>query len=112
MSVKNRVILLEKVGTNGNIIKIRFNQEISPRRSVAYIAAAFDKCFKNNYFNIILDLGNVPEVSNKFIATIIEATVKVRRKAGDIKIINIPENVKNIVAGFNAYLYLSVESEV
>ena len=106
-----KVVLLERIGREKKIIKIRFIREVTPARTTAYIAAAFNKCFKHGYYSIIIDMKNINLPHNNFIATIIEATSKVRRKNGDIKIINLTETAKQTMAGFNAYTYLTIGSE-
>ena len=111
MSDPKKVILLERVGSNGKIIKISFTRKIPARQSIVYLTAAFNKCFKHGIHRIIVDMGNIKSPHKNFIATVIEATSKVRRKEGDIKIINLSEKAKQIMAGFNAYSYLTIESE-
>ena len=111
MSNDKKVVLLERVGATGKIIKIKFLRELTPARSAAYIAAAFNKCFKHGVHQIIVDMEHINSPHNNFIATIIEATNKVRRKNGDIKIINVSELAKQTMAGFNAYSFLTIGSE-
>ena len=111
MSEENKLVLLEKMGSRGDIIKIKFTQEVPSSRSAAYLAAAVDKCFKNKFYRLIVDMDNIHSPSNDFIATIIEATAKVRRQQGDVKIINLSNEAKQTMAGFNAYSFLSIKSE-
>ena len=54
-------------------------------------------------------MTNIDEPSSKFIATVIEATAKVRTKDGDVKLINISDQARQIVSSFNSYAYLSVQ---
>lgn len=110
MSDEKKLVLLEKVGQDGKIIKIKFNKEVTPNYSTAYIAAAFEKCFKNDFNQIIIDMEHIPFLSNNFIATLIEATAKVRRKNGDVKIINLTEEAKQTMSAFNAYSFLSIKA--
>lgn len=101
-------IVLKKTGQNRDIIKIEFLESLPKQLQHTYLAAAFSKCFRNNYSKIILDMTNIEEPSNLFIATIIEATAKVRLKKGDVKLINMSDNSKQIVLSFNSYTYLSI----
>jgi len=111
MSDDKKVILLERIGSNGSIIKIKFIQDVTPLKRALYIAAAFNKCFKHGVHKIIVDMKDIDSLHNAFIATVIEATSKVRRKDGDIKLINLSETAKQDIAGFNAFSFLTVQSE-
>ncbi len=110
MSNRKKVIVLERIGQNKDIVKIRFTEEVKSQKSIVYIVAAINKCFQSGYSRLIIDMGRIDMPHNTFIATLIEATSKVRRKAGDIKIINLSEQAKNVMSGFNALSYLTVES--
>jgi len=108
---KGQKIVLEKVGREGNIIKIRFIEPVSAKLAPAYLTAAFNKCFKNKFYKLILDMTHIDDPSQNFISTIIEATAKVRSKEGDVKIINLSSEADLMMSGFNAYAYLSVPRE-
>lgn len=108
---KGQKIILEKIGSDGSIIKIRFTESINEKLAPAYLTAAFNKCFKNNFYKLILDMTNIEYPSKDFISTVIEATAKVRTKEGDVKIINLSDEANQLMAIFNAYAYLSVPTE-
>ncbi|MFZ5517246.1 MAG: hypothetical protein ACOY90_11445 [Candidatus Zhuqueibacterota bacterium] len=108
---KGQKIVLEKIGQDGSIIKIRFTEPLSAKLAPAYLTAAFNKCFKNKFYKLILDMTNIDDPSQNFISTIIEATAKVRSKEGDVKIINVSPEADLMMSGFNAYAYLSVPKE-
>lgn len=110
MSNDKKIIVMERVGNQKDIIKIRFTGEKQVQNNVAYIVTAINKCFQGGYSRLIIDMKHIDEQNNNFIATLIEATSKVRRKSGDIKIINLSEHAKQIMAGFNAFGYLTVEN--
>lgn len=107
----SKKIILEKSGKNRDIIKIKFLEPLSSKLLTAYLIAAFNKCFKNNFYKIILDMTNINNPAPDFVATLIEATAKVRSKDGDVKIINMSEQAEQALATFNAYAYLSVPKE-
>lgn len=107
MSTEKKIIL-EKLGKNRDIIKIKFLESLNRKLVTTYLTAAFNKCFKNNFYKIILDMTHVDDPEPDFVATLIEATVKVRTKDGDVKIINVSEHAEQMLAAFNAYAYLSV----
>ena len=108
--VESKKIILEKLGKDRDIVKIRFLKPVSHKVSTTYLTAAFNKCFRNNFYRIILDMTHIDNPSPDFVATLIEATAKVRTKDGDVKIINISEQAEQALAAFNAYAYLSVPS--
>jgi len=108
---ESRKITLEKLGKNRDIVKIKFANNVIPKLATAYLTAAFNKCFQNNFYKIILDMTHIDLPSHNFIATLIEATAKVRTKDGDVKIINVSEQAEQALATFNAYAYLSVPKE-
>ena len=111
MSDSKKVVSLERLGNNGKIVKIKFVRDVPPARSATYMAAAFNKCFKHGIYQIIVDMENIKTLKNDFIVTVIEATTKVRRKKGDIKIYNLTESAKQAFAGFNAYSFLTFGSK-
>jgi len=104
-------IILERLGKNRDIIKIKFLPPINNKLLTLYLTAAFNKCFKNCYYKIILDMASVDDPTPDFIATVIEATAKVRSKDGDVKIINLSDRAEQALAAFNAYAYLSIGKE-
>lgn len=105
-----KAVSLECLSNDEKIIKIVFNKTLAPKKSAAYLIAAIGKCFKHGYYKIIVDMQKIEEPSNYFIAALIESTSKVRRKSGDIKVINLNEGAKQVMAAFNAYYYLSIQS--
>jgi len=107
MTEQHKIILC-KVGKNKDIIKIQFLESLNKRIQHNYLAAAFSKCFKNHFYKIILDMTNLEDISYPFIATLIEATSKVRSKDGDVKIINLSDMAKQSISTFNSYTYLSI----
>lgn len=111
MNGKQQKVIIDKVGSDGNIVRIKLSEDISQSGEVAYLSAALDKCIKHGFDRIILDLQNIKSACNDFVAQVIEATAKVRRHKGDIKIINLSEETRENMAAFNAYVYLSIESE-
>ena len=108
---ENKKIILFKLGKNKDIIKIKFLEQVSSKLLAPYLTAAINKCFKNNYYKIILDMTNIDNPTPDFVATLIEATAKVRTRDGDVKIINASEQAEQALAAFNAYAYLSVPKE-
>lgn len=108
---ENKKILLEKLGKNRDIIKIKFMEPMGSKLLTTYLTAAFNKCFKNCYYKIILDMTNIDDPEPDFVATLIEATAKVRTKDGDVKIINVSEQAEHALTAFNAYAYLSVPND-
>ena len=105
---ENQKIYLIRIGKNKDIIKIQFYRSLPQHDLHTYFTAAISKCFSNKFYKIIVDMTNVDEPTTKFIATLIEATAKVRTKKGDVKIINLTHQAKQILLSFNAYSYLSV----
>ena len=105
---ENKKITLKKIGKNKDIIKIHFFESVHQNELHTYLAAAISKCFSNDFHKIILDMTNIDDPTIKFIATLIEATAKVRSKNGDIKLINISPLAKQMILSFNAFSYLSV----
>lgn len=104
-------IILHRVGKDRDIVKIQFLEGLAEDLAHTYLAAAFGKCFKNNFFKIILNMKNIDDPNARFIATIIEATVKARSQKGDIKLINLSESASRRINGFNAYAYLTIDEK-
>jgi len=110
MSEDKKIVVLERIGQNKNIVKIRFTRNVNFQQSLKYMIAALSKCFELGYCRIVIDMGQIEATNNDLTATLIEATSKVRKKDGDIKLINLTEQAKQIMAGFSAYSYLSIEN--
>jgi len=104
-------IVLRRVGGKNDIIKIQFTEAVPPDLAHTYLAAAFSKCFKNKFYKIILDMKQMNEPSYRFIATIIEATAKVRSRDGDVKLINVSDMANSTINSFNAYTYLTIDEK-
>ena len=56
-------------------------------------------------------MKGISEPNYHFIATIIEATAKVRSRNGDIKLINVSEAANHTINSFNAYTYLTIDEK-
>ncbi|MFZ5515613.1 MAG: ATP-binding protein [Candidatus Zhuqueibacterota bacterium] len=69
----------------------------------------FNICFRDNMFNLVVDMGKVKLPPTKFIVALIEATSEARRMGGDIKIINISPSVMNNLVTFSPKTYLNIE---
>jgi len=108
---KQKTVVLECLSHKKKVIKVRFSRKISSRQSTAYMVASIKQCFKHGFYKIIFDMENIEAISGNFVATLIEVTSKVRRKDGDIKIINLSENLYSEISGFNALTFLLQESK-
>lgn len=105
-----KTVSLECLSNDEKIIKIVFNKSLTPTKSTAYLIAAVRKCVKHGFYKIIIDLERIQSPSNHFVAALIESTSRVRREDGDIKVINISDDARQVMAAFNAYFYLSIQS--
>ncbi len=110
MPEKEKTVILDCVSNDEKIIRIKFTRSLLQTKSVAYLTAAIKKCFEHGFYRIIIDMETIESPTNQFIATLIEATSKARRKKGDIKLINLKEEARQCMAAFNAYYYLSIQS--
>ncbi|NOZ61212.1 MAG: hypothetical protein GXO74_05985 [Calditrichaeota bacterium] len=104
-------IVLRRVGEKSDIIKIQFTATVPTDIADSYLAAAFGKCFKNKFYKIILDMKHIDEPNYRFIATVIEATTKVRSRNGDVKLINVSDAANHTINSFNAYTYLTIDEK-
>ncbi|MBN1153476.1 hypothetical protein JXB12_01000 [candidate division KSB1 bacterium] len=103
---KEKTVVLECISNKKKIIKIRFTRELSSYQSTAYLITAIKKCMSYGFYKIIIDMENIDSTVNNMTATLIEVTSKVRRKDGDIKLINLSEQLHDDIAGFNALTFL------
>lgn len=74
------------------------------------LVQTLNTCFRDNMFNLVVDMGKIKLPPTKFIVTLIEATSEARRMGGDIKIINISPSVTNNLVTFSPKTYLNIES--
>ncbi|MDZ7401266.1 MAG: ATP-binding protein [candidate division KSB1 bacterium] len=64
--------------------------------------------FKENQFNLILDLEKINLPPARFIVTLISMTSQARRMGGDIKLINLKPAARNNLVTFSPRTYLSI----
>jgi len=103
---EKKTVILECLSNRKKVIKIRFTRKLSSYQSNAYLITAVKKCLNYGFYKIIIDMENIDSKTSNLTATLIEVTSKIRRKEGDIKLINLSENLHDDIAGFNALTFL------
>ncbi len=79
-----------------------------PERS-AEIENKIYQIFKENQFNITIDMKNIRLAPTTFIVLLIKATCQARRMGGDIKLLNINPFAKNALVTFTPNTFLTLE---
>ena len=102
---------IEKLGEDGEIVKMSMNADVDVTAAIPKLAKAIMSCFKADQYKIILNIGQIKFPSASFIAFLIEMTSQARRSGGDIKLINIETSAKNNITTFNPLNYLSMEAD-
>lgn len=109
--IDRQVVLIEKVGVHGDIIKMSISPGVDMKTAIPQLAQVISGCFKNGNYKIILNLEHITFPSASFIALLIEMTSQARRSNGDIKLININVPAKNNFVTFTPLNYLSMDMD-
>src|SRR5574341_531223 len=106
----------ETVEAPTRCVKIRFEKSFAASNVAGTEGdplPAFEEFFNKNlakgYVYFHLDLGHVPFPSMRFIALLIALTVRVRRRQGEIWLLNVTDTARINFATFSALNYLSTQ---
>lgn len=109
--MNEQVVIIKKIGINGDIIKISIQEGVEVSNAMPKLTQLIDNCYKNNLFKILLDMQRIKFPSATFIALLIEKTIQARRVGGDLKLINISPSATNNLVTFSPLSYLSVDGD-
>ena len=90
------------------VVHLRISEDVDPNDMLDALYAAFQRDLSNGIDHIVFDMGNVAFPSGSFIALLIAMTIEIRRKGGDLKIINLCETAQNHFSIFTPLTYLSI----
>jgi len=79
-----------------------------PEKSVE-IEQEINEIFKENQYNITIDMKNIKLAPTAFIVLLIKVTCQARRMGGDVKLININPFAKNGLVTFTPNTFLTLE---
>lgn len=106
------VVKIERIGINGKIAKLIAQGTERDISLVPGMLVAFDKLFRENINYYIIDLQNIHELPPSLIVMLFEITARVRRRGGDVQILNIGKLAYQDLVTFNPLSYLdSSENE-
>ncbi|MFQ5638007.1 MAG: ATP-binding protein [bacterium] len=103
--------LIEPIAGSQHVVRIPLGALSDNQTAVEILKESFRSCFENGQYRIILDLKSINFPSSSLIALLIEATNRVRRLNGDLKIINLSNSAKNNFATFSPLSFLSFEKD-
>ncbi|RMF70130.1 MAG: hypothetical protein D6743_00760 [Calditrichaeota bacterium] len=104
-------IEFERVPGHEHIIRIPLTDVHDPQACLEVLQDTFETCFKNEEYQIIVDLRGVRYPSTRLVALLVEMTSRLRRRNGDLKIINLSFTARRNLATFSPESYLSVERD-
>lgn len=102
---------IEKFDGDEHVVKIVLENIQDPQRLTSLLHNSFEICLKKRDFHIILDMQKVHYPTASFIALLVEATSRLRRVNGDVKLINLRQSARNNLATFSPISFLSVEGD-
>lgn len=70
----------------------------------------FNNCFRENNFNIVVNLEKIKIIPTRFIVTLIKATSQARRLGGDVKLINLNPTIRSNLVTFSPRTFLTIET--
>lgn len=105
------MVITERVGRQGNVIKLTLAEGVSISSATPHLVQAFGTCLQNKNYNMILDMKGINYPPSSFIALLIEVSAQVRRAGGDLKLINVSHSARNNLVTFSPLTYLSVDSD-
>lgn len=108
----------ETVETPVRGVKIRFEESFA---SSNFSGASEDQLWMleefvnrhlaKGYLHFNLDLGNIPFPTARLIALLIALTVRVRRRQGEVKLLNVSPTARNNFSTFSALNFLTIAPE-
>jgi len=108
----------ETVETPVRYLKIRFEKSFAAPHAgdaTAEPLLIFEELVNRNlargYLRFDLDLENIPFPATRFIALLIALTVRVRRRQGEVRLLNVAGTARNNFSTFSALNFLTIESE-
>jgi len=108
---------VETVETPVRCVKIRFEESFASSNSRAgedpllTFEEFVNRHLAKGYLHFNLDMGNIPFPPTRLIALLIAITVRVRRRQGDVKLLNVASTARNNFSTFSALNFLTVEAE-
>lgn len=100
-------------------VNIRFEKSFAPPPpgdSVEDPLSIFEEFVNRHlakgYLHFTLDVGNIPFPTTRLIALLIAMTVRVRRRQGDVKLINVSSSARNNFSTFSALNFLTINHDV
>lgn len=92
-------------------VKISLDGEKTAQELTPLLAETLDSCIDKGDIRILLDFNNVEYPGASMIAALVEATSRVRRLGGELKIVNITTSARNNFATFSPISYLAIEAD-
>src|SRR5574342_596036 len=65
-----------------------------------------------DYLHFTLDVGNIPFPTTRLIALLIAMTVRVRRRQGDVKLVNVSSTARSNFSTFSALNFLTISHDI
>lgn len=108
---EDKPVLISKAGSEGNVIKFQLKKTGTSEQLIKSVMIAFNKFEKKaNFF--IFDLVYLKELTVSLVVLLFEITARLRRRNGDLFIINLNRHALEDLLTFNPKTYLSTaESE-
>ena len=103
----NTLVTVSKISFYDEIVKITPRGEAVDIALVPEILDAFDNCLKDNAKYFLLDLQHLHELPPSLIVAIFEVTAQVRRRGGEVNLVNLTHSGREDILRFKAFEYLT-----
>lgn len=104
-------LIIERIPGYDHVVRIPLTELGSPGETIAGLLKTVESCLRAGKINFIIDLRLVEFPSASLIAGLIEATSKIRRLDGEIKLLNVSRSARNNLATFSPLSYLALEKD-
>jgi serine/threonine-protein kinase RsbW len=104
-------LAVELIPGHEHVVRIVLAQSGESYEAVRALQKTLRTCLRDGKINFIVDLKDIRYPSTSLIAALIEATSKVRRRNGELKLLNVARSAKNNLATFSPLSYLAVEKD-
>ncbi len=105
--MENELIEISRIGDYAEILKITPRGEANDISLVPEVLACFESYLKQDVIYFIIDLNYFNELPPSLVVVLFEITAIVRRRGGDVFIINLTPAARNDILHFKPFEYLN-----
>jgi serine/threonine-protein kinase RsbW len=102
------LVQVRLAGVSSTIVQLTIMNRIHDISWIPAIVKTFEGFLKRGYTSFIVDLGRLDQLTPSLIVVLFELTARVRRRGGNVAVINIKESARSYLDRFHPLDYLMV----